>query len=78
MHEVSTRRCAHITQSLHWIGIELCDPPRYDGLNDIILFITMFELQVPKQQRMLALDVFLKETPTRWWVAHREGMEDWS
>jgi hypothetical protein len=20
MHEVSTRRCAHITRSLHWIG----------------------------------------------------------
>jgi hypothetical protein len=25
MHEVSTRRRAHITRSLHWIRIELCD-----------------------------------------------------
>jgi hypothetical protein len=27
---------------------------------------------------LLALDVVLKVTPTRWWVAHREGMKDWS
>jgi hypothetical protein len=30
MHEVSMRQCAHITRSLHWIGTELSDPPRYD------------------------------------------------
>jgi hypothetical protein len=34
MHEVSTRWCAHITRSLHWIGTELCDPPKYDGLTE--------------------------------------------
>jgi hypothetical protein len=78
MHEVSTRRCAHMTRSLHRIGTELCDPPRYDGLTDISLFVKTVELQVPKQQRFLALSVFLKETPTKWWVAHTEGMEDWS
>jgi len=27
---------------------------------------------------LLALDVFPKVTPTRWWVAHREGIKDWS
>jgi hypothetical protein len=51
MHEVSTRRCARMTRSLHWIGTKLCDPPRYDGLTDISLFVKEFELQVPKQQR---------------------------
>jgi hypothetical protein len=35
LHEVSTRRCAHITHTLHWIGVEVCDPPKYDGLTDI-------------------------------------------
>jgi hypothetical protein len=50
----------------------------YDGLTDISLFINEFELRVPEQQRLLALDVVLKATPTRWWVAHREGMKDWS
>lgn len=32
LHEVSTRRCAHITHTLRWIGVEVCDPPKYDGL----------------------------------------------
>jgi hypothetical protein len=48
MHEVSTRRCARINRSLHWIGTELCDPPRYDGLTEIDMFIKAFELQVPE------------------------------
>jgi hypothetical protein len=39
MHKVSTRRCACITQSLRWVGIKLCDSPRYDGMIDIILFV---------------------------------------
>jgi hypothetical protein len=77
MHKVSTRRCVHITRSMCWIGIELCNPPRYDGLTDISMFVKTFELQVAKQQRLLALDVVLKATPARWWAAHREGMKDW-
>jgi hypothetical protein len=77
MHEVSTRRCARVTGSLHWIGTKLCDPPMYDGLTNISLFVKAFELHVPKQQRLLALDVVLKATPARWWAAHKEGMEDW-
>jgi hypothetical protein len=40
------------------------------------MFIKEFELQVPEKQRLLALDVFLKETPSRWWEAHIEGMKD--
>jgi hypothetical protein len=27
---------------------------------------------------MLALDVILKETPARWWDAHRKEMKDWA
>jgi hypothetical protein len=73
---VSTRRCAHITQSLRWIGMELCDPPMYEGLTDIILFVNTVEFQVPEKQILLALYVVLKATPTRWWVVHKEGMED--
>jgi hypothetical protein len=57
---------------------KLCDPPKYDGLTDIRIFCKGFELQIPEQQRLLALDVVLKATPARWWVAHKEGMEDWS
>jgi hypothetical protein len=78
MHEVSTRRCARINRSLRWIGTELCDPPKYDGITDIGTFVTSFELQVPEKQRLLALYVVLKVTPTRWWSAHRDGVNKWS
>jgi hypothetical protein len=77
MHEVSTRRCSRINRSLRWIGIELYEPPRYDGLTEIKVFIKELELQVPKQKRLLALDVILKETPTRWWVVHRQSDKYW-
>jgi hypothetical protein len=35
-------------------------------------------LQVLEQQRLLSLDVVLKETLARWSVAHKAGMKDWS
>jgi hypothetical protein len=61
---------------LRWIGKEICDHPRYDGFTKIILFVKEFESRLPEQQRILELDVVLKATPARWWVAHKEGMED--
>jgi hypothetical protein len=76
MHEVSTRPCARITRSLRWIGTKLCDPLKYDGLIDISVFLKEFDLQVPEQQRMLALDVVLKVIPSKWWATHKEGMKD--
>jgi hypothetical protein len=62
---------------LCWIGTLLFDPPKYDGLTDISSFVKVFELQIQKQQRLMALDVVLKATPARWWVAHKEAIEDW-
>jgi hypothetical protein len=53
---------------MDWIGTKLCNLPRYDVLSDIGMFVKTFELQVPKQQRILALDVVLKANPTRWWA----------
>jgi hypothetical protein len=58
--------------------MELCDPPKYDGLNDISSFVKALELKIPKQLRLLALDVVLKATPAIWWASHKEGIEDWS
>jgi hypothetical protein len=77
MHEVSTRRCACITQSLRWIRTKLCDPPKYDGLNDISYFVKEFELKILEKKRLLALDIVLKATLAIWWVAHKEAIEDW-
>jgi hypothetical protein len=36
-----------ITRSLCWIGMDICDPPIYDGLTNIISLVEVFELQVP-------------------------------
>jgi hypothetical protein len=57
--------------------MELCDPPKYDGLNDIRYFVKAFDFQIPKQKRLLALDFVLKDTLAKWWVSHKEAIEDW-
>jgi hypothetical protein len=37
----------------------------------------VFELQILEQKILLALDIVLKATPTRWWAEHKEGIEYW-
>jgi hypothetical protein len=59
MHEISTRRCTHLTKSLHWIGIEVCEVPIFDGLFDIQEFLQDYEAQIPLSQRLKTLDVSL-------------------
>ena len=59
------RKCARITKSLRWIGIEACDLPTYEGIPNLDIFLCEFKNKVPEQQRSLALDVTLKATPTR-------------
>jgi len=39
MHEVSTRRCAYMMKSLHWIRSEVCNVPSFDGTNNLEEFI---------------------------------------
>jgi hypothetical protein len=78
LHEVSTRKCARITRALRWIGTKIVEPPRYTGLTPIEYFINEFEMYIPYQQRLLALDVALKLTSTRWWATHKDGIRDWS
>jgi len=50
--------------------------PNFDGLIEVIYFVNEFELQITKQQRLLALDVALRETLVTWWETHKEGIED--
>jgi hypothetical protein len=49
---------------------------KFDGLNEVSSFVNEFELQIPKQTRLLALDVALISTPIRWWATHKEGIKD--
>jgi hypothetical protein len=71
VHEVSTQICSCITRALHWINTEVHETHRYDGLTDVNYFFRYFELQILDQHIFLTLDVALKATPTRWWVAHK-------
>jgi hypothetical protein len=50
--------------------------PTFDGLNHLETFLSDFEEIVPVQQRLLALDEALKETPTRWWGTHKNNIVD--
>jgi hypothetical protein len=40
-------------------------------------FLTQYEDEVLENQRLLALDLALKATPTRWWGTHKETITDW-
>jgi hypothetical protein len=42
--------------------MEVCDPPKFVGLTPIEYFIKEFEMKIPYQQILLALDVALKAT----------------
>ena len=77
MHEISGRRCAHLTKSLHWIETEVGQVLVFDGLSNIKDFLKEYEAQIPSSQRLQALDAALQATPTRWWVAHKNNITTW-
>jgi hypothetical protein len=77
LHEVSIRRCARIDHAVRWLGVEIREPPSFHGLNDLETFLTQYEDEVLENQRLLALDLALKATPTRWWGAHKETITNW-
>jgi hypothetical protein len=39
--------------------------------------MTKYEEEVLENQRLLLLDIALKEITTRWWGAHKETIQDW-
>ena len=65
------------TRAVHWIGSEVWEPPRFDGLRDVQGFIEEFEEQIPTKQRIKVLDIALKATPARWWATHKETIKPW-
>jgi hypothetical protein len=40
-------------------------------------FLTQYEYEVLENQRLLALELALKATPTRWWGAHKATITNW-
>jgi hypothetical protein len=76
MYDFFARRCARLTREVHYIGTEVSNLPKFDGLNHLETFLSKFEEIVPTQQRLLALDEFLKETAARWWRTHKKNIAD--
>jgi hypothetical protein len=77
LHEVSTRRCARINRAVRWVGTEIREPPSFHGINDLETLLSEYEEAVLENQRLLALDLSLKATPTRWWGTQKETITDW-
>jgi hypothetical protein len=46
LHEVSTRRCTRIDNTVIWVGIEIREPPSFHGMNDLEEFLTRYEDKV--------------------------------
>jgi hypothetical protein len=77
MYEVSTRICSRLTREVRWIGTTVTNLPTFDGLNPLKTFLSEFYASVPMQQRLLAMDEALIETPARWWGTHKNITIEW-
>jgi hypothetical protein len=66
-----------MTRTLRWVGIEVREPPRFYGENDLKEVITKFELEVLESKRLIVFDISLKGAPICWWVTHKENIHDW-
>jgi hypothetical protein len=77
MYEVSTWRCAILTQEVCWIDTTVSNLPTFDGLNHLETFLLEFEETIPEQKRLLALDEALKATPVRWRGTHKRNIMNW-
>ena len=71
LHEVSFRKCGLITQSLWCFSTETVEFPIYEGLPRLSEFFQEFEEKLFEPQRMLALDIALKNTLNRWWETQK-------
>ena len=65
------RMCARVTRFVQWVENELRDLPTYEGLPNLVNFLTEFEGLVTKSQCLSMLDHVLKAMPTRWWGVHK-------
>jgi hypothetical protein len=74
---VSTRRCSRIDHTVRWVGTEIREPPSFHGLNDLEEFLTKCEEEVLENNRLLSLDISLKETLAIWWGVHKEKIWNW-
>jgi hypothetical protein len=77
MYEVYAWRCVRLKREVRWIDTKVSNLPTFDGLNHLETFLLEFEEILLVQQRLLALDKDLKETPTIWWGTHKKNITEW-
>lgn len=56
------RRCTHIMRMMHWIGTEVTNPPFFEGISKLNIFLREHEEKALDYQRLLVLDVALHAT----------------
>jgi hypothetical protein len=47
------------------------------GSNDYINYPLEYVPEVVENQRLLVLDISLKDTPSHWWGTHKENINNW-
>lgn len=52
--------------------------PSFDGSNNLEEFLCPYQVTVQEKDWLRALDVALKATSARWWVTHKDHIENWS
>jgi hypothetical protein len=72
LHEVSTRKCTKVTCEVRWVGIEVRKFPIFIEEKHLEKFLIDFESEVLDSQRLLVLDIALRDTPAGWCGAHKE------
>jgi hypothetical protein len=75
--KVSTRRCTRVTRAVRWVGTEVRQFPTFTEEDNLENFLTEFESEVLDSQRLLVLDIALRDTPAQWWGAHKKVIQDW-
>jgi hypothetical protein len=61
LHEVSNRRCARITHTVRWVGIEVRHFPIFTEEENLENFLREFESEVLDSQTLLVLDIPLRD-----------------
>jgi hypothetical protein len=49
----------------------------FSWFEQLRIILKNYEEDVLENQRLLAIDISLKATPTRWWSTHKEIIQDW-
>jgi hypothetical protein len=76
LYEVSTRRCARITTTMHGVGFVPYTPYRFHGMDSVETFLSQMK-KIPFNHRIKSLDMVMEGIPVKWWATHREHLHEW-